>query len=278
MRTAPRLHCLRLPFQVTPEIERFVNVGIIEGEKLCLVDTGVAGSFASLADYLDQIGRKIGETGAILLTHSHPDHIGCAARCKRISGCRVVASASERMWIEKIETQFAARPVPNFFALAGESVTVDVIAGQGDVLRLEPGISMEVLETPGHSQGSLCYYWQEGRTLFTGDAVPVPGDIPIYDSSGAAVASLEKLLAFPGVEHYVPSWDTPCGPDKGLERLRAGLALLRALAEEAARQSGLDPDPESLAGRVAKGLGLTAFADNPLFRRTVLSHIDRQEG
>lgn len=273
MRITPRLHCLRLPFQVTPEIERFVNIGIIEGEKLYLVDTGVAGSFSALTGYLDQIGRKISETGAILLTHSHPDHIGCAARCKRISEGRVVASAAERMWIENIETQFAARPIPNFFALAGESVAVDVVAEQGDVLRLESGISVEVLETPGHSQGSLCYYWQEGKALFTGDAVPVPGDIPIYDRIGAAAASLEKLLAFPGVEHYVPSWDTPCGPDKGLERLRAGLALLRSLEEEIARQSRLDPNPESLAGRVAQGLGLTAFADNPLFRRTVLSRI-----
>lgn len=141
-----------------------MNVGIIKGGKLYLVDTGVAGSFDSLAGYLSGIGGGAGTIGAILLTHSHPDHIGCAARLKRVSGCRVYAPEAERGWIEDIEAQHKARPIPNFFVLAGESTPVDAGVCEGDVLRLEPDVTVEVLETPGHSHGSVCYYWREKKT------------------------------------------------------------------------------------------------------------------
>ena len=271
MKLTEGLYCLHLLFQVTPQIERFVNVGVIKGEKLYLVDTGVAGSFDSISGYLDEIGG--GRIGAVLLTHSHPDHIGCAARLKRDSGCRVYGPEAEREWIEDIAVQYKARPIPNFFALAGESVPMDAGVSEGDVLRLEPGVTIEVLETPGHSHGSVSYYWREKKVLFCGDAVPVPGDIPIYVDSAASVRSLEKLLALPDVDFVVPSWAGPCSGEENRERMRHSLAFLRELAGTVERQRQTDSNEKTLPARVCRELGLDKFVGNPLLERTILTHL-----
>ena len=127
MKIAGNIHRLKIEFDVTPEIRRFVYIYLIEGRHLYLIDTGVDGTEKMIASYLKIIGRSIGEIRAVLLTHSHPDHIGAAYRICTASGCKVYASAGERNWIEDIDEQFANRPIPNFYKFVNNNNNVGFV-------------------------------------------------------------------------------------------------------------------------------------------------------
>ena len=86
MRISDYVHQIRIDFQVTPEVQRYVFVYLLVGEKCCLIDAGVAGSEAVISAYMKKLGRDISEIKALFLTHAHPDHIGAAAAIKEISG------------------------------------------------------------------------------------------------------------------------------------------------------------------------------------------------
>ena len=43
----------------------------------------------------------------------------------------------------------------------------------GEIIELEPGISLEVIKASGHSLESLCFYYREEKLLFVGDVAVV---------------------------------------------------------------------------------------------------------
>ena len=52
MRIGEYVHQIRIDFQVTPEVQRYVYVYLLIGEKCCLIDAGVAGSEAVISAYM----------------------------------------------------------------------------------------------------------------------------------------------------------------------------------------------------------------------------------
>lgn len=173
----PKIHQIKIDFNVTAEIKRYVYVYLIEGQSCWLIDSGVDGTEKIIADYMSSIGRSLGDIRGVLLTHAHPDHIGSVAKIKELTGCKVYASAGERPWIEDVELQFAERPIPNFHTLVNKSVVVDRLLKDEDIVELEDGLTFEVVGTPGHSVDELSYRLVEERCIFVGDAIPVVGDI-----------------------------------------------------------------------------------------------------
>lgn len=95
MRLTESVHALKIPFRVTTPsgatVERFVNMFLIVGKQICLIDSGVAGSDRAVLDYVRSIDREPSEISRLVLTHSHPDHIGAARAVKRATGCAVLA-------------------------------------------------------------------------------------------------------------------------------------------------------------------------------------------
>ena len=194
MKINDRVHQLRVQFNITPEITRYVYVYIITGKKGCyLVDAGVKGCDKKIEEYIHKIGKNRENINAVLLTHSHPDHIGALKTIKEMYSCCVYASRGERDWIEDIDLQYEKRPIPGFYSLVDGSVTVDRILSDGDLLCLEPGITIQVIGAPGHSRESLCFYYREQKILFTGDSIPEPSDALIYEDSHASEETLKRL-------------------------------------------------------------------------------------
>lgn len=273
----PKIHQLKINFQVTPEIQRYVYVYVIEGKFCYLIDSGVAGSEQIIEDYLRSIGRQLTDLRGIFLTHAHPDHIGGAAILRELTGCRVYASAGERPWIEDIDLQFAQRPIPNFYTLVSRSVPVDTLLKDGDRVEPEKGLILQAVETPGHSCGQLSYLLPKQRCVFTGDAIPVEGDIPIWIQAEDSRNSLKKLRECREADTFYPAWDTTYNRAQVEATIDDALRLMERLQEAVDRCRAEGASPEELAARVCQRMGTPQFLRNPLFRRTIESYLQAPE-
>lgn len=206
MKINEQVHLIRKEFQVTQKVKRYVNIYLVVGEYCYLVDSGVAGTETLIEEYLTSINRKMTDIKGIFLTHSHPDHAGAAAEIKKRTDCKIYAPALELPWIEDIQKQFEERPIPNFFKLLSESVKVDRPLEDGNVIELEEGIRVKAILTKGHSHGSMSYILNDD-IIFTGDAIPVANDLPIFVDYEETIKSLTKLQSISGIQYYCPAWD-----------------------------------------------------------------------
>ncbi len=209
MHISEHVHAVKIPFQVpvapNVTVDRFVYAFVICGPRICLIDSGVAGADRLIFDSIRHTGRSAAEIDSIVLTHSHPDHIGAARAIRQVTGCSIAAHPAEKAWIEDVNLQCRQRPVPGFGVLVGGSVNVDRDLADGDMVDLGDGMTLEVLHTPGHSSGSISLLLRPDNVLFCGDAVPLPGDLPIWEDFAASVASVEKLKVLGGLKAMLSS-------------------------------------------------------------------------
>ncbi|MHB9132169.1 MAG: MBL fold metallo-hydrolase [Armatimonadota bacterium] len=276
MQITPHIHALRIPFQIhTPAgiLERFVYAFLVYGERVSLIDTGVAGSEQIIFDYLRESGRAPEEIALIVLTHAHPDHIGAAQAIQRVAGCPVAAHPNERAWIEDVELQARERPVPGFHSLVGGSVQVDQLLEDGDVLSLD-GLHVEIAHTPGHSRGSISLLLHEDRALISGDAIPLPGDMPIYDDPLVTVHSISKLRGVAGLSVLLSSWDAPRGGADAYRVMDDGIAYLQRIHQAVRNiENAALLEPMALCARVLSELGMPPQMGNPLIARSFMANL-----
>jgi glyoxylase-like metal-dependent hydrolase (beta-lactamase superfamily II) len=278
MQITKHVHSIKIPFQVKTDsgiLERFVYSYLILGDEVCLIDSGVVSSESVIFDYLTNIGLKPDDISLLILTHSHPDHIGSAKSIKEKSGCKIAAHPGERSWIEDIDLQAKERPVPNFHSLVGGSVKVDIILEDGDILNLGEDLNLKIIHTPGHSNGSISLLMVEEGVLFTGDTVPIKGDLPIYDDATESIQSIKKLKEIEGINVLLASWDEPQEGEDAYRIMDEGLKYLKEIQVSvnkiAEHNSGLDP--LEFCKMVLKDLGIPEMAANPIMARSFQSHL-----
>ena len=86
---------------------------------------------------------------AIVVTHGHWDHFGAAAELREATGAPVVASVADAPFIvEPLDKGMARKAVP---------CAVDRTVANGDVVEVG-AMKWKVVETPGHSKGSICLF------------------------------------------------------------------------------------------------------------------------
>ena len=285
MQVSEHIHALKIPFKlrVGPDktVDRFVFAYILFGDQICLIDSGVAGSETMILDYIKQTGRNPQEIARIVFTHSHADHIGGSAAIKRETGCKLTAHIDAKPWIENVDQQYAERPVGNFYDLVGGSVEIDSGLKDGDQIDLGDGKSLEIFHTPGHSKGSISLLFNKDMALFSGDAVPKPGTVPIYEDVAISIKSLKKLKQIEGLEILIASWDDPQFGASVYTSMDAGLQWFQQIHDAVlAETAGSDAlAPEDLTSRVLKRLGFPEIPLVPIVVTSIQAHlklIDRQ--
>jgi glyoxylase-like metal-dependent hydrolase (beta-lactamase superfamily II) len=169
-----------------------VNVWLLRGEPLTLIDTGSANdeTLGSLEEQLREHGVLVEQIEQILLTHHHLDHSGLATAIKARSGARIAAHRSTAEWGQSFGTRAAseqrftralmtAHGVPDeviigsddFFArIVAESrpFETDQVLSDGDRLRAG-GRTLRVVFRPGHSATDTLYVDEESDDAFVGD-------------------------------------------------------------------------------------------------------------
>jgi glyoxylase-like metal-dependent hydrolase (beta-lactamase superfamily II) len=200
-----------------------VNFYLIEdGGKLLLVDAGAPGDWDLLVRSVSALGRGLGDLEAVLLTHAHADHIGCAERAR--------TAAAATVWVHLADAAVAkgAKPGKNdgrassyllraefyrtLLSLARRGATrivpVREVATFADGETLELPGRPRALHAPGHTPGSAALLLEERRVLLTGDVVatrnPLTGRVgPQVMPSGLnrdtpqALRSLDVLAGVP---------------------------------------------------------------------------------
>jgi glyoxylase-like metal-dependent hydrolase (beta-lactamase superfamily II) len=280
MQITPTIHALRHPFRipVAPGIalDRFVYSYLICGETITLIDTGTSGSELQIFNAIRSIGRDPSEIALIILTHSHPDHIGAARAIRQATGCTVAAHPAERAWIEDVELQNRERPVPGFSTLIGGSVQLDYELADGDSIEPDETRTGEMLvfHTPGHSPGSISLLMHSEGALFSGDVIPIVGDLPVYDDALASMRSVKRLRGITGVQVLLPAWAEPARGVGAYRQMDLAVEYLQAIHE--AVLAGADtgsPELMELTRKAAATIGLPPSAVNPLLARTFAANL-----
>jgi hydroxyacylglutathione hydrolase len=271
MQVTEHVHALKVPF---PASTRFVYAYLIYGKQVSLVDSGIAPAKEMIFDYLQKTGRDPKDIRFLFQTHSHGDHIGLSAEIKRISGCQIVAHAAEKDWIEDIDKQYRERPTPTFRSYVQESAKVDRTVKDGEVIDLGGGESMKVIHTPGHSAGSISFVHTPDGALFSGDAVPAAGALPIYSDVFVNVRSIRKLKAVQGLKALFSSWHDPIVGEKVYLTLDEALAYVQRVHEVVRRTNADEPslDGKELTIRVLKALGIPENMASPIVVTTIEAH------
>lgn len=103
---------------------------------------------------------------AILLTHGHFDHIGALKKVKEIYKADVYAGEREKEILESSEKNLSEYFVKPFTGKA------DIYVKDGENINIA-GFDIKVIETPGHTIGSVCYLVskEDEQVLISGDTL-----------------------------------------------------------------------------------------------------------
>ena len=191
------------------------NMYLVSGESgLLLIDPACSSLYEQQMLY-----RSVNEAGlTILATHGHLDHLwGAAWACEQwhtpvlmheadIPMAKAMQAQYDLFGIGGTPIPFPLEPLP-----VNQSVSPqDGLSAQRSVLCQRSGLT--ILSTPGHTPGSVCFYFPEDKVLFSGDTLFKMGygrtDLPGGDIQ-QLWHSLDLLLALPPETVVYPGHGAP---------------------------------------------------------------------
>jgi glyoxylase-like metal-dependent hydrolase (beta-lactamase superfamily II) len=178
------------------------SIYLIIDEVIALIDAGTGQNFETVKRNLSKFNLKPGDIKLIINTHCHYDHAGGDRDFVEASGCDVAIHELEAELLRK-----GNQVITLAGGLGGRLESLEVARGlhEGDQVKLGE-LTLEVLHTPGHTQGSICLYGPKQKILFSGDTLFCGGvgrvDLPTGD--GEALAHSLRKLAKLEVERLYP--------------------------------------------------------------------------
>jgi len=164
---------------------------LIEENDLVLIDPGDEASFI-----LEEIQRQRLNLKAIFATHGHFDHIGAVGEIQRSFDVPFYISKKDLFLVERLNETAKYFLGYNPYFLPPKNIK-DLNKKTFHVSRL----TFDVIPTFGHTPGSVCFYFQDKKIIFTGDIL-FKNAIGRYDFSYSdkkkLFTSLKKILSLPG--------------------------------------------------------------------------------
>lgn len=142
------------------------------------------------------------KVAAIVITHAHIDHIGGAAKLKASTGAPVYMNERDQALYDQLDTQAGWLGIRT-----PERTEIDTLAREGDSLTLGDA-AFHVLETPGHTQGSISLWIPAENKLVAGDTLFRDSigrtDLPGGDGQQILESIHLKLLTLPEDAIVIP--------------------------------------------------------------------------
>ncbi len=170
---------------------------VVETDKgLLLFDSGLEADAGPLRAQMAELGLDWRRIRAIFLTHAHGDHTGGADALRAATGAKVYAGVGD------VGVLKAGKPREAFFstfAMYGwktHPTTIDIPLHGGETIEVG-GVRIEVIATPGHTPGSICYLVERRgvRALFSGDVIMMlRGDEPPATELGKPLGTYSAYL------------------------------------------------------------------------------------
>lgn len=204
-------------FTVGPVAENCFIVRAAGSDRAIVVDPGEEEE--RILGAIEELGVGI---DAILLTHTHFDHVGAVAPVARATGAPVYCPEIE---VPVLADIMAFVPWPGFGPY--ESYDADETVAGGERLELA-GLGIDVLFTPGHSPGHVTYAIPDGAALLSGDVL-FRGSVGRTDLPGGDWETL--LASIRGLVEGYPEETTVYPGHMGITTLGAERATNPFLAE-----------------------------------------------
>jgi glyoxylase-like metal-dependent hydrolase (beta-lactamase superfamily II) len=200
------------------EAQDEVEVYFIRGQKNAIIDTGPPNAHkGAIYTALRALNLTLADIDLILNTHGHIDHAGGDAAIKAVSGAQILIHRDDVFFLADHQRSFDQWDAPVIEALKGSEyleqeraafmdwqgaeINVDHVDQQledNDLIDIGDGIELRVIHLPGHTAGSVGFYWEKEGMIFTGDSVSglygSEGSLPIIDDFSAYRKSVERLL------------------------------------------------------------------------------------
>jgi hydroxyacylglutathione hydrolase len=159
-----------------------------------LIDPGMSDESEEneLTDFINSASLK---PGAVVLTHAHIDHIlGCQFAVKQYM-INMWGHKDCDKFIGQAKVQASTYGIPFYGA-----PTIDNFLKEGDFVRFGNS-ELKVLHTPGHANGSLCFYSQKDKFVMSGDVLFNQSigrtDLPTGNYDLLKYSIWEKLFTLP---------------------------------------------------------------------------------
>ena len=185
-----------------------------------LVDSGFKWSGKTLEKSMRTLGYSVNEISHLLMTHYHPDHSGGLHSLVTKGVSKIHIHSQDRSVITGRSDMpgLIRNPLLGLFGnpflglLKGKSIEHSYPLDDGE--KFQSSVPIEVIHTPGHTEGSVCYYLPSEGILIAGDALSVrkkqlSGPSKLFSCDwDKAIESINKLIAFDYnivcLSHYRP--------------------------------------------------------------------------
>jgi len=159
------------------------NAYLIDADKKVLIDPGHYRLFGQVRDPMAKLALDVSDIDMVIITHAHPDHM---------EAVKVFLESSAVIGLSQAEMAFINQTGPLYEETLGvPKFEPHVLLREGT---LKVGrCELRVLQTPGHSPGSISLYWPEKKALFSGDVV-FDGGIGRTDLPGGNTEALSDSL------------------------------------------------------------------------------------
>ncbi len=155
-----------------------------------------------IADVLALIQKHNLQVKQIVVTHAHIDHVGGAMKLRAATGAPILLNQNDYTLLRMLDVQAAWIGVPS-------PGNVDIDHSISELDKVQAGsLVAQVMQTPGHTEGSICLYFPAQKKLIAGDTL-FAGSIGRTDLPGGSFEKIissihEKLLTLPDETIVVP--------------------------------------------------------------------------